>query len=133
MIRFTLSTILVLTAAAPSLGAAGPERPTAVSPGSPAGAGELVDAASACPTFSWGSVAEARSYELVVYRLGEAGEEAEPVLRQSFAGSVSSWNRIRSRLEIASPLTSELARTLAGIARQRSAQVQPPVVVRASW
>jgi len=44
-----------------------------------------------CPTFSWGSVEGAKSYELVIYRLREEGEEARPVLRQTFAGSVASW------------------------------------------
>ncbi len=59
----------------------------AVSPGSPTGS--LIG--DTCPTFSWGSVERAHSYELVLYRLGEEGEEEEPVLRQSFAGSVASW------------------------------------------
>lgn len=61
--------------------------PVAVSPGSPTGA-RIGDT---CPTFSWGEVDGARSYELVVYRLGEESEEAEPVLRQRFSGSVDSW------------------------------------------
>ena len=39
-----------------------------------------------CPTFSWGAVSGAKSYELVVYLLGEENEEAKPVLRQSIAG-----------------------------------------------
>ena len=71
---------------APASGAGG-QCAVAVSPGSAAGA----RIADPCPTFSWGEVPRARSYELVVYRLGEAGEEAEPALRRSFAGSVSSW------------------------------------------
>jgi len=45
----------------------------------------------ACPTFSWGSVNGAKSYELVVYRIGAEGEEAEPVLRQAIAGSALGW------------------------------------------
>jgi len=59
-----------------------------VSPGSPSDAA-LVEAR--CPAFSWAEVAGARSYELVVYQIDEDGEEPGPVLRQSFAGSVSSW------------------------------------------
>ncbi len=63
-------------------------RPVAVSPGD---ASKLALIGDACPTFSWGAVEGARFYELVVYRLSEEGEEEEPVLRQTFAGSVSSW------------------------------------------
>lgn len=58
-----------------------------VSPGSVTGA--LI--ADSCPTFSWGSVEAADSYDLVVYRLGEELEDAEPVVQESFPGSVSSW------------------------------------------
>jgi len=63
------------------------ERPVAVSPGSVTGS--LVE--SRCPTFSWGAVPGAKSYELVVYRLGEKDEEPEPVLRQELPGSASGW------------------------------------------
>ena len=62
-------------------------RPVAVSPGSPTGS----VIGDACPTFSWGSVNGAKSYELVVYRIGAEGEEAEPVLRQAIAGSALGW------------------------------------------
>lgn len=62
--------------------------PVAVSPGHPS---KLVRIGDVCPTFSWSQVGRAKGYELVVYRLGEEGEEAQPTLRQSFAGSVSSW------------------------------------------
>lgn len=65
----------------------GAERAVAVSPGSPTGA--LIG--DACPTFSWGAVSGARSYELVVYGLGDGTEGETPVLRQRFAGSVFSW------------------------------------------
>jgi hypothetical protein len=44
-----------------------------------------------CPTFSWGEVEGAKSYDLVVYRLGEQNEHEEPVLRRSFPGSVYGW------------------------------------------
>ena len=63
------------------------EIPVAVSPGSATGA--MIE--SRCPTFSWSEVEGAKSYALVVYRLGEESEETEPVLRQSFSGSVDSW------------------------------------------
>ena len=60
------------------------ESPVAVSPGSLTGA----VIADACPTFSWGSTPGAGSYELVVYLLGDEGEEAELALRETLAGSV---------------------------------------------
>jgi hypothetical protein len=60
----------------------------AVSPGDAAKVAQVEDR---CPTFSWGEVKGATSYELVVYRLGEQGEESQPVLRQGFAGSVDGW------------------------------------------
>jgi hypothetical protein len=64
------------------------EIPDGVSPGA---VDRIAEIEGRCPTFSWGSVAGARWYELEVFRLGEEGEEMEPVLRQSFAGSASSW------------------------------------------
>ena len=77
----TCSALLVATT-----GWAG-SKPVAVSPGSSTGA--LIG--DACPTFSWGSVPGAKGYELVLYDVGEKREGAEPVLRQTFAGSVASW------------------------------------------
>lgn len=63
------------------------EIPLAVSPGSETGT--LID--GRCPTFSWGEVAGARSYDLVVYRVDDQAQDAEPVLRKSFPSSVYSW------------------------------------------
>ena len=63
-------------------------KPVTVSPGDPS---KLVLIESRCPTFSWGQVDGAQGYELVAYRLGEEGEEAIPVLRQSLSGAVGSW------------------------------------------
>lgn len=83
MRRTASFTVLVLVLCSAALAA---DVPMAVSPGSPTGA--LVE--SRCPTFSWGEVEGARSYELVVYRLGK-GEEAKPILRHTFAGPVNSW------------------------------------------
>ena len=62
--------------------------PLAVSPGD---ASRVVLVGDACPAFSWGEVKAATGYEIVVYRVVEDGEEAEPVLRQSFDGAVSGW------------------------------------------
>lgn len=66
----------------------GAEGPIAVSPGT---ADRVTQVESRCPTFSWGGVEGARSYELVVYRVGEENEQTDPVLARSFAGSVDSW------------------------------------------
>ncbi len=85
-IASVLTTPLLLLAFA-GVGWAG-ESPVAVSPGD---ASKLTLIEGRCPTFSWGLVEGARSYELVVYRLGEEAEEAQVVLRQSFAGSASGW------------------------------------------
>jgi len=77
---------LSLVAGFTSLGLAA-ERPMTVSPGSAAGS-RIGDA---CPTFSWAGGSGPSNYELVVYSLGEDGEEAQPVLHETFAGSASSW------------------------------------------
>ncbi len=63
-------------------------KPVAVSPGD---ASKLVLIGNTCPTFSWGAVAGAKSYELVVYRVGQEKREVEPVLEQEIPGSASSW------------------------------------------
>jgi hypothetical protein len=63
------------------------ETPAAVSPGD---ASKPAVVESGCPTFSWSTVANATSYELVLYRLGEEAAP-EPVLREIFSGSASSW------------------------------------------
>ena len=66
----------------------GAEVPVAVSPGS---GSEVALVEARCPTFSWGAVADAESYEVVVYRVGGEGEEARAVLEQEIAGAASSW------------------------------------------
>lgn len=76
------------------------DRVVAVSPGSPAGA--VIE--DTCPTFSWGAMREAESYELVVWRLdGVPAAEAAvaegmgleatsaPALRAKIAGAALSW------------------------------------------
>lgn len=63
------------------------EIPLAVSPGSETGT--LIE--GRCPTFSWGEVAGAQSYDLVVYRVDDQAQDAEPVLRKEFSSSVYSW------------------------------------------
>lgn len=62
-------------------------RPVAVSPGS--GTGSLIG--DACPTFSWGAVSGAKSYELVVYRVEDSSQEARSVLERSLPGSATTW------------------------------------------
>lgn len=85
MRRSAVHTVLVLVFCSMALAA---ETPVAVSPGDTS---KLALIGDTCPTFSWGSVEGARSYELVVYRLGDDSEEAKPVLQETFAGSASSW------------------------------------------
>ena len=63
-------------------------KPVAVSPGD---ASKLVVIGDTCPTFSWGVVEGAKSYELLVYHVGEEAEDANPVLRETIAGSASGW------------------------------------------
>ena len=88
MRRSATHAILVLVLSSAAWGA---EHPAAVSPGE---ASKLVLIGDACPTFSWGAVTGAKSYELVVYRIGEVSEvseEAGPALSQHIAGSALSW------------------------------------------
>ena len=62
--------------------------PAAVSPGD----GERVTPiGDVCPTFSWGAVAGATGYELVVYEVVDDGAAAAPALRQEIPGSALSW------------------------------------------
>lgn len=63
-------------------------QPLAVSPGDPS---KLVLIADLCPTFSWSQVDGAKGYELVVYRLGHDGEEAQPVFTRRISGSALAW------------------------------------------
>ena len=60
----------------------------AVSPGDPE---SLVLIEARCPTFSWAAVEGAESYELVAYRIGEEGENPEPVLLETLPGGVTAW------------------------------------------
>jgi hypothetical protein len=75
----------VLLVTAPALEAS---KPVAVSPGDLARSVRIRDG---CPTFSWGQVDGANSYELAVYRLAEEDEKARPILRERVVGSASSW------------------------------------------
>jgi hypothetical protein len=61
--------------------------PVVVSPGSATGT-SIVDH---CPTFSWGHTEGAVSYEVVVYRVGDQGVEADPVLSQEIPGAGLVW------------------------------------------
>jgi len=85
MRRSAAHTVLVLVLCSAAWGAEGP---VAVSPGNTS---KLALIGDTCPTFSWGEVEGAKSYELVVYRVSEQTDEAQPVLRETFAGSASSW------------------------------------------
>lgn len=73
---------------APAVAVATLPGPVPVSPGSDLGVAVVE---SRCPTFSWGSVAAARAYELIVYKLGEDGEPTAPELRRGFPAGVTSW------------------------------------------
>lgn len=84
MRRTAAFTVLVLGFCSVAWGA---ESPVAVSPGDEKGA--LIE--GRCPTFSWGEVEGAKSYDLIVYRVGEENEDEKPVLRRSFPGSVDGW------------------------------------------
>lgn len=84
--RFGLLVASVVFAGATALFAV--EVPVAVSPGD---ASQVAVVESRCTTFSWGEVEGARGYDLVVYRVGGESEEAQEVLRRSFAGSVYGW------------------------------------------
>ena len=85
--RFLAVAVLLLGVAGVALAG---EAPMAVSPGD---ASKLALIDDRCPTFSWGVVKAARSYELVAYRVGAGGgaEAVEPVLTQAFHGAVSNW------------------------------------------
>jgi len=88
MARRRLILIPVLVSLALAGAALAAQAPVAVSPGDATKVALIRDD---CPTFSWGEVEGAKSYDLVVYRLGEQNEDEEPVLRRSFPGSVDGW------------------------------------------
>ncbi len=91
----TVALCLVATAVGATL-----ERPVTVSPG---GLATVEMAPTACPTFSWGAVDRARSYEIVVYALSAAEGPAEsvagrnPALNVTVTGSASSWTPAADR------------------------------------
>ena len=66
------------------------------SPSRPERRARAVEAASACPTFSWSAAPGATGYELAVFRL-DRGEEPELVWRREVvAGSATTWSPSRS-------------------------------------
>ena len=87
LVVFLFLSALGLDVVATRAAAPGVAGPVAVSPGSSTG----TRIADACPTFSWGAVDGARSYELVAYRLPEQGAEARAVLRELVPGSALAW------------------------------------------
>jgi len=64
----------------------------AVSPGE---AAREVEAASACPTYSWSAAAGAEAYELAVFRV-DGGEEPELLFTRRVEGSATSWSPSRA-------------------------------------
>lgn len=83
--RLAVLLVGLLIGSAPTMG--GAARPQAVSPGSATVASPL---AVSCPTFSWGGVADATGYELVVYRVTENGE-LETQLQVRVPGDARAW------------------------------------------
>ena len=69
-------------------GARAAEAPVAVSPGD---ASKLIRVEVRCPTFSWGGLPDAKSYELVVYRLRSEDDQEAPLIRKNISGSALSW------------------------------------------
>lgn len=62
--------------------------PVTVSPGD---ASELVSVRDICPTFSWGGVDGASSYELIIYRLGIEGQVAKRVYTRRIPAAALAW------------------------------------------
>ncbi|MCP4663726.1 MAG: hypothetical protein GY856_50725 [bacterium] len=89
-LKIQVAVAVFLGALAGAAAWAAPARPVAVSPGHP-GASPVI--ADRCPTFNWGSVEGARAYELVVVRLPEDQEaaEPEPLIRVTLPGSAHGW------------------------------------------
>ena len=87
------SVVYLVICLATSVAWAATEAPVAVSPGSATRVSLIADR---CPTFSWGGVAGARGYELIVYRVGDDSAALE-VLRETFRGSVDSWTPALNR------------------------------------
>ncbi|MGB6366759.1 MAG: hypothetical protein WBG93_08005 [Thermoanaerobaculia bacterium] len=101
---------------------AGLATPTAVSPGSQ----KQVDAVDQrCPTFSWGSVAKAAGYQVVVYEVEESGELGAEVFRQHFAEGVSSWTPSGRRC-LARGL--QYAWTVAAVSRSKELRWSDPLM-----
>ena len=94
---FTLAVVLCLATA---VAAGAIDRPVAVSPG---GLDAVEPAPSHCPTFSWGGVVRADSYEIVVYGLPATGGAAEsvagrrPARAVTVPGAASSWTPAADR------------------------------------
>lgn len=83
-----LSTTVSLSGAPPSAAADDRGRPVTVSPGH---VSRLARIDRRCPTFSWGQVAGADGYELVIYRAARDDDEAPIVLRVRIDGGAGSW------------------------------------------
>ncbi|HKI86719.1 MAG TPA: tail fiber domain-containing protein, partial [Thermoanaerobaculia bacterium] len=92
-LRYGVVVLVVVCGLTFAISVSAGQRPLAVSPGS--GAGTVV--AGACPTFSWGAVAGATSYELVTYKVPDGlTSTASPadlteLWRVSLPGAARSW------------------------------------------
>ncbi len=73
----------------------GPQARAAVVAVSPGERGREVEAASACPTYSWSAAAGATAYELAVFRI-EGAEEPELLFTRRVEGSATSWSPSRA-------------------------------------
>ncbi len=62
---------------------------------SPGERGREVEAASACPTYSWSAAAGAEAYELAVFRL-DGADEPELLFTRRLEGPVTSWSPSRA-------------------------------------
>jgi len=85
--RWILTAALLATHASAGLAAV-----AAVSPGE---SGREVEAAGACPTYSWSAAAGAAGYELAVFRV-DGREEPELLFTRRLEGSVTSWSPSRA-------------------------------------
>ncbi len=88
--RIAAGTIVAVVAwSAPAM--AGSKPPETVSPGA---IGSITRVEASCPTFSWGAVRGAESYELMIYDAGPPQESAgslQPKVRTVVPGGATAW------------------------------------------
>lgn len=98
------------------------EPPVAVSPGSAVGVAQVE---LRCPTFNWGGVAGAQSYELEVYLVTNGDEEAKLVLRQTVFGKANGWT---PSLDSCLERGGQYAWSLRAVGREESSDWSPPIL-----